>query len=117
MLIDQKKYQIVICDCDERFIESFLDDDMDAVVKQTAQYKIEKLDDKLVFYILLINGKKADQTIWEMFEFKDCLFDSVLNKYLDSDGNSVKLNEFLENILLNKYSSEDYKQMLMEVIV
>lgn len=26
MLIDQKKYQIVICDCDERFIESFLDD-------------------------------------------------------------------------------------------
>ena len=58
MLIDQKKYQIVICDCDERFIESFLDDDMDAVVKQTAQYKIEKLDDKLVFYILLINGKK-----------------------------------------------------------
>lgn len=50
-------------------------------------------------------------------EFKDCLFDSVLNKYLDSDGNSDKLNEFLENILFNKYTSEDYKQMLMDVIV
>ena len=80
MLIDQKKYQIVICDCDERFIESFLDDDMDAVVKQTAQYKIEKLDDKLVFYILLINGKKADQTIWEMFESKYNKYMEVLRK-------------------------------------
>ena len=80
MLIDQKKYQIVICDCDERFIESFLDDDMDAVVKQTAQYKIEKLYDKLVFYILLINGKKADQTIWEMFESKYNKYMEVLRK-------------------------------------
>ena len=43
MLIDQKKYQIVICDCDGIFIESFLDADMDAVVKQTAQYKMEKI--------------------------------------------------------------------------
>ena len=63
MLIDQKKYQIVICDCDGIFIESFLDDDMDAVVKQTAQYKMEKLDDKLVFYILLIYGKKPTKLI------------------------------------------------------
>ncbi len=38
-------------------------------------------------------------------------------KYLDSDGNSDKLNEFLENILFNKYTTEDYKQMLMDVIV
>lgn len=80
MLIDQKKYQIVICDCDERFIESFLDDDMDVVVKQTAQYKIEKLDDKLVFYILLIYGKKADQTNWDMFKSKYNKYMEVLRK-------------------------------------
>ena len=80
MLIDQKKYQIVICDCDERFIESFLDDDMDAVVKQTAQYKIKNLDDKLVFYILLINGKKTDQTNWDMFKSKYNKYIEVLRK-------------------------------------
>ncbi len=80
MLIDQKKYQIVICDCDERFIESFLDDDMDVVVKQTAQYKMEKLDDKLVFYILLIYGKKADQANWDMFKSKYNKYIEVLRK-------------------------------------
>ena len=61
--------------------------------------------------------KNATNRFTLLKEFKDCLFDSILNKYLDSDGNSVKLNEFLENILLNKYTSEDYKQMLMDVIV
>lgn len=61
--------------------------------------------------------KNATNRFTLLKEFKDCLFDSVLNKYLDSDGNSDKLNEFLENILLNKYTSEDYKQMLMDVIV
>ena len=80
MLIDQKKYQIVSSDCDERFIESFLDDDMDMVVKQTAQYKIEKLDDKLVFYILLIYGKKADQANWDMFKSKYNKYMEVLRK-------------------------------------
>ena len=80
MLTDQKKYQIVISDCDERFIESFLDDDMDMVVKQTAQYKIEKLDDKLVFYILLIYGKKADQANWDMFKSKYNKYMEVLRK-------------------------------------
>ena len=80
MLIDQKKYQIVICDCDERFIESFLDDDMDVVVKQTAQYKMEKLDDKLVFYSLLIYGKKADQANWDMFKSKYNKYIEVLRK-------------------------------------
>lgn len=80
MLIDQKKYQIVICDCDERFIESFLDDDMDVVVKQTAQYKMEKLDDKLVFYILLLYGKKADQANWDVFKSKYNKYMEVLRK-------------------------------------
>ena len=80
MLIDQKKYQIVICDCDERFIESFLDDDMDVVVKQTAQYTMEKLEDMLIFYILLINGKKADQTNWDMFKSKYNKYIEVLRK-------------------------------------
>lgn len=80
MLIDQKKYQIVISDGDERFIESFLDDDMDVVVKQTAQYKMEKLEDKLVFYILLINGKKADQANWNMFKSKYNKYADVLHK-------------------------------------
>lgn len=80
MLIDQKKYQIVICNCDGIFIESFLDDDMDAVVKQTAQYKMEKLDDKLVFYILLIEGKKADKANWDMFKSKYNKYEDVLHK-------------------------------------
>lgn len=80
MLIDQKKYQIVICDCDGIFIESFLDDDMDSVVKQTAQYKIKNLDDKLVFYILLLYGKKADQTNWDMFKSKYNKYIEVLRK-------------------------------------
>lgn len=80
MLIDQKKYQIVICDCDGIFIESFLDDDMDVVVKQTAQYKMEKLDDKSVFYILLLYGKKADQTNWDMFKSKYNKYIEVLRK-------------------------------------
>ena len=43
-------------------------------------------------------------------EFKDCLFDVILNNYLDNDNNSDKLNEFVENILFNKYTSEDYKR-------
>ena len=89
MLIDQKKYQIVICDCYENFIESFLDDDMDSVVKQTAQYKIKNLDDKLVFYILLIYGKKADQAIWDMFKSK-------YNKYVDVLRKIKSLNKDFE---------------------
>ena len=80
MLIDQKKYKIVITDINNRLIESFLADDMDAVVKQTAQYKIEKLDDKLVFYILLIYGKKADQANWDMFKSKYNKYMEVLRK-------------------------------------
>lgn len=80
MLIGQKKYQIVICNCDGIFIESFLDDDMDAVVKQTAQYKMEKLDDKLVFYILLLYGKKADQANWDVFKSKYNKYIEVLRK-------------------------------------
>ena len=89
MLIDQKKYQIVICDCDGIFIESFLDDDMDAVVKQTAQYKMEKLDDKSVFYILLLYGKKADQANWDMFKSK-------YNKYVDVLRKIKSLNKDFE---------------------
>lgn len=80
MLIDQKKYQIVICDGDERLIESFLDDDMDVVVKQTAQYVMEKLEDMLIFYILLINGKKADQANWDIFKSKYKKYMEVLRK-------------------------------------
>lgn len=80
MLIDQKKYQIVICDCDGIFIESFLDDDMDSVVKQTAQYKIKNLDDKLVFYILLLYDKKADQANWDVFKSKYNKYIEVLRK-------------------------------------
>lgn len=80
MLIDQKKYQIVITDINNGLIESFLDDDMDVAVKQTAQYKMEKLEDKLVFYILLINGKKADQTNWDMFKSKYNKYMEVLRK-------------------------------------
>lgn len=76
----QKKYQILISDSDERFIESFLDDDMDVVVKQTAQYKMEKLDDTLVFYILLINGKRADQDNWKKFNIKYFKYFKVLRK-------------------------------------
>lgn len=80
MLIDQKKYQIVITDFNNRLIESFLDDVMDAVVKQTAQYKMKKLDVTLVFYILLINGKKADQANWNIFKSKYNKYIEVLRK-------------------------------------
>ena len=80
MLIDQKKYQIVISDSYNRFIESFLDDDLDVVVKQTAQYIIEKLSYKLVFYDLLIDGKKADQANWDKFNSKYIKYVNVLRK-------------------------------------
>lgn len=62
-----KKYHLLITNGYERFIEGFLDDDINGVAKQTAQYMVDNLTDKLVFYTLLIDGKKADQTNWEMF--------------------------------------------------
>lgn len=49
-------------------------------------------------------------------EFKDNIFDILLNNYLDDDV-SDRLNEFIENIIYNKISDEDYKQMLMDVVV
>ena len=47
------------------------------------------------------------------------MMDISTEKDIEKKFNSFidKLNEFLENILLNKYTSEDYKQMLMDVIV
>ena len=62
-----KKYTLLITDGYERFIESLLDDDINVVAKQTAQYMVEHLTDKLVFYTLLVDGKKADQTNWSQF--------------------------------------------------
>lgn len=75
-----KKYMLLITDGFDRFIESFPDDDMDVVVKQTAQYKMEKLSNKTVFYILLIDGKRADQATWEMFTSKYNKYSNILRK-------------------------------------
>lgn len=62
-----KKYTLLITDGYERFVESLLDDDIDGVAKQTAQYMVKHLTDKLVFYTLLVDGKRADKPNWEMF--------------------------------------------------
>lgn len=75
-----KKYMLLITDGWDRFIESFPDDDMDVVVKQTAQYNEEKLENKLVFYTLLVDGKKADQANWDMFKSKYDKYSNVLRK-------------------------------------
>lgn len=75
-----KKYMLLITDGFDRFIESFPDDDMNVVVKQTAQYKMEKLSNKTVFYILLIDGKRADQATWEMFTSKYNKYSNILRK-------------------------------------
>lgn len=77
--MDQKKYQIVITDGYDKLIESFIDDDMDVVVKQTAHYNAEKLN-KVAFYTLLIDGKKADQANWKMFLSKYDKYFKVLRK-------------------------------------
>ena len=75
-----KKYMLLVTDGYDRFIESFPDDDMDVVVKQTAQYNMEKLENKLVFYTLLVDGKKADQANWDMFKSKYNKYSNVLRK-------------------------------------
>lgn len=75
-----KKYTLLITDGWDRFIESFPDDDMDVVVKQTAQYNMEKLENKLVFYTLLVDGKKADKANWDMFKSKYGKYAKVLRK-------------------------------------
>lgn len=75
-----KKYMLLITDGWDRFIESFPDDDMDVVVKQTAQYNMEKLENQLVFYTLLVDGKKADQANWDMFKSKYNKYSNVLRK-------------------------------------
>lgn len=75
-----KKYMLLITDGWDRFIESFPDDDMDVVVKQTAQYYAEKLENQLIFYTLLVDGKKADQANWDMFKSKYNKYSNVLRK-------------------------------------
>lgn len=75
-----KKYMLLITDGWDRFIESFPDDDMDVVVKQTAQYYLEKLENQLIFYTLLVDGKKADQANWDMFKSKYNKYSNVLRK-------------------------------------
>ena len=62
-----KKYNILISDGYERYIDNILDDDIYGVAKQTAHYILEEASNKLVFLTLYIDGKKADQTNWEMF--------------------------------------------------
>jgi hypothetical protein len=76
----KKKYTLLITDGYDMFVESFIDYDMDVVVKQTAQYKMEKLSNKTVFYILLIDGKRADQATWDMFTSKYDKYVKVLSK-------------------------------------
>lgn len=75
-----KKYMLLITDGWDRFIESFPDDDMDVVVKQTAQYYAEKLENQLIFYTLLVDGKKADQANWDMFKSKYNKYSNILRK-------------------------------------
>ena len=62
-----KKYNLLISDGYERYIESILDDDINGVEKQTAHYVLENVTNQLVFFTLLIDGKKADQTNWSQF--------------------------------------------------
>ncbi|MBR4316216.1 MAG: hypothetical protein IKP65_04510 [Alphaproteobacteria bacterium] len=62
-----KKYNLLISDGYERYIESILDDDINGVAKQTAHYVLENVTNQLVFFTLLIDGKKADQTNWSQF--------------------------------------------------
>ena len=62
-----KKYNLLISDGYERYIESILDDDINGVAKQTAHYVLENVTNQLVFFTLLIDSKKADQTNWSQF--------------------------------------------------
>lgn len=62
-----KKYNLLISDGYERYIESILDDDINGVAKQTAHYVLEEVSNKLVFFTLYIDGKKADLTNWSQF--------------------------------------------------
>lgn len=62
-----KKYNLLITDGYERYIESLLDDDINGVAKQTAHYVLENVTNQLVFFTLLIDGKRADKPNWEMF--------------------------------------------------
>lgn len=62
-----KKYTLLVTDGYDRFVDSILDDDIYVVAKQTAHYVLEEVSNKIVFFTLLIDGKKADQTNWEMF--------------------------------------------------
>lgn len=75
-----KKYILLITNGADMFVESFMDDDMDVVVKQTAQYNEEKLENQLVFYTLLVYGKKADKANWNMFKSKYDKYSNVLRK-------------------------------------
>lgn len=75
-----KKYNIIITDGYGRLIEGFQDDDMDEVIKQVAQYNAEKLENRLVFYTLFIDGKKADQDNWKKFTSKYNKYANVLRK-------------------------------------
>ena len=74
-----KKYTLLITDGYDRIIESFMDDDMDVVVKQTAHYNAEK-SIKVAFYTLFIDGKKADQADYKKFNIKYYKYFKVLCK-------------------------------------
>lgn len=74
-----KKYTLLITDGFDRIIESFIDDDMNEVIKQTANYNAEKLN-KVAFYTLLIDGKKADQADYKKFNIKYYKYFKVLCK-------------------------------------
>lgn len=76
----KKKYTLLITDGWDRIIESFPDDDMDVVVKQTAQYYAKKLENQLVFYTLMVDGKKDDQANWDMFKSKYNKYSNILHK-------------------------------------
>lgn len=75
-----KKYTLLITDGWDRFIECFPDDDMDVVVKQTAQYNAEKLENQLVLYTLFVDGKKADKANCDKFKSKYDKYANVLRK-------------------------------------
>ena len=75
-----KKYNLLITNGADMFIESFIDDDMDVVVKQTAQYNIENLSNKLVCYTLFVDGKRADKANWDKFKSKYYKYSNVLHK-------------------------------------
>ena len=84
-----KKYNIIITDGYDRLIEGFHDDDMDEVIKQVAQYNVEKSSYELCFYTLFIDGKKADQDNWKKFTSK-------YNKYLNVLCKIKSLNKDFE---------------------